>query len=135
HLILRYFHLRAHGADIAWRRWANWFTVAALADGIWWGCATIFLVPSGMNDGQLLTLLVALTVAIGAVPAFGGYLPAFSAIFFPITSLALAWNVIQGGLFHYGVGLLIVVFIVTMYGLARHANANLTQILRLRFEK
>jgi len=82
-----------------------------------------------------LTLLVALTVAIGAVPAFGGYLPAFSAIFFPITSLALAWNVIQGGLFHYGVGLLIVVFIVTMYGLARHANANLTQILRLRFEK
>jgi signal transduction histidine kinase len=134
-MILRHFYLRAQKADIAWRLWAHWFTVAALADGIWWGCATIFLVPPVMNDGQLLTLLVALIVAIGAVPAFGGYLPAFRAIFFPITSLALAWNVFQGGLLHYGVGVLIGVFIVTMYGLARHANTNLTQILRLSFEK
>jgi signal transduction histidine kinase/CheY-like chemotaxis protein len=135
HMILRHFYLRAHKAGIAWRLWAYWFTVAALADGIWWGCATIFLVPPVMNDGQLLTLLVALTVAIGAVPAFGGYLPAFRAIFFPITSLALAWNIFQGGLLHYGVGVLIGVFTVTMYGLARQANTNLTQILRLSFEK
>jgi signal transduction histidine kinase/CheY-like chemotaxis protein len=135
HMILRHFYLRTDKADIAWRFWAHWFTVAALADGIWWGCATIFLVPPGMNDGQLLTLLVALIVAIGAVPAFGSYLPAFRAIFVPITSLALAWNVFQGGSLHYGVGVLIGVFIVTMYGLARHANTNLTQILRLSFEK
>jgi len=135
HMILRHFHLVAHKADIAWRFWARWFTVAALADGIWWGCATIFLVSPVNNDGQLLTLLVALIVAIGAVPAFGVYLPAFNAIFFPITSLALAWSIFQGGLLHYGVGVLVAVFIVTMYGLARHANANFTQILRLSFEK
>jgi signal transduction histidine kinase/CheY-like chemotaxis protein len=135
HMILRHLYFRANKVEIAWRLWAHWFTVAALADGIWWGCATIFLVSPVMNDGQLLTLLVALIVAIGAVPAFGGYLVAFSAIFFPITSLALAWNIFQGGLLHYGVGALIGVFIVTMYGLARHANTNITQILRLSFEK
>jgi two-component system, sensor histidine kinase len=135
HMLLRHFYLMTDNADIAWRFWARWFTVAALADGIWWGCATIFLVSPVMNDGQLLTLLVALTVAIGAVPAFGVYLPAFNAIFFPITSLALAWSIFQGGLLHYGVGVLIGVFIVTMYGLARHANTNFTQILRLSFEK
>jgi signal transduction histidine kinase/CheY-like chemotaxis protein len=135
HMILRHFYLIADKADIAWRFWARWFTVAALADGIWWGCATIFLVSPDDSEGQLLTLLVALIVAIGAVPAFGVYMPALNAIFFPITSLALAWSIFQGGLLHYGVGVLVGVFIVTMYGLARHANANFTQILRLSFEK
>jgi signal transduction histidine kinase/CheY-like chemotaxis protein len=135
HMILRHFYLAASKADIAWRPWAYWFTVAAFADGIWWGCATIFLVSPAMVEGQLLILLVALIVAIGAVPAFGSYIPSFRAIFFPITSLALAWNIYQGGLLHYGTSVLIGVFIVTMYGLARYASANFTQILRLSFEK
>src|SRR5271170_5502542 len=55
HMILRHFYLMADNKDIAWRSWARWFTAAALADGIWWGCATIFLVSPHMNDGQLLT--------------------------------------------------------------------------------
>jgi signal transduction histidine kinase/CheY-like chemotaxis protein len=52
-----------------------------------------------------------------------------------MTLLALAWNLIQGGAIHHAVAALTGVFIVTMNGLARYSNANLTEALRLRFEK
>jgi hypothetical protein len=92
HLVLRHFYRRARKGEFAWRPWAHWFAVAALADGVWWGCATIFLVGRGSLDEQLLTTFVAFGVSMGAVTAFGSYLPAFQAIFFPIALLPLAWK-------------------------------------------
>ena len=131
--------LRAYRASAAarrdWRPWARAFVVGAVADGCWWGYGLVALVGPDRPAEQYIILLAALTVANGAVSAFGSYLPAFYAVFFPITLSAVVWFFIQGGAIHIATSIGACVLIVTMIGLARIANRNFNETLRLRFEK
>jgi signal transduction histidine kinase/CheY-like chemotaxis protein len=135
HLLLLRAYRGVRRPDMDPRPWAYRFVVGAFADGVWWSVALVVLAGPDRVGEQYLILLSAFTVANGAVSAFGSYLPAFYAIFFPITLTALAWNLVQGGALHVATALGCGVLIVTMFGLARIANANFNQTLRLRFEK
>jgi two-component system, sensor histidine kinase len=135
HMILRHLYSRSRHKREAWRRWAHWFTSASLMDGLWWAYGTTLLVAPQLVEGQLLANTVATGVAVGAALAYGSYPPAFQGVFFPITGLALIWNLFQGDTLHLAVAALIVVFIVTMNVLARRAYVNSVETLRTRFEK
>jgi two-component system, sensor histidine kinase len=135
HLLLTYLYKRAPEAARAWRFWAHWFTAICFAEGIWWGVATLTLARSNDFDGQILTLLTASGVIAGAVPALSSYLPAFYAIFFPALVPFAVRAFFQGSITYSALGLLVVVFIFTVWSLAYNANAGLVAVLRLNFEK
>jgi signal transduction histidine kinase/CheY-like chemotaxis protein len=135
HLLLLRAYTGARRLDMDPRPWAYGFVAGAFAEGVWWSVALVVLAGPERVGEQYLVLLAAFTIANGAVPTFGSYLPAFYAIFFPITLTALGWNLAQGGALHVATALGCGVLIVTMFGLARIANANFNQTLRLRFEK
>ena len=135
HIAWSYFFRRAPDDELIRPLWANGFVAAAALDGVWWGCATMWLAPAYRFDEQMLTTGLALIVVASAVPAFGVYFPAFFAIYLPTTVISLAWHAYQRETLHTAVAMLIGVYIVTVYGLGRSANASFTQMLRLRFEK
>ena len=135
HLLLTLLHGRFSSRFGGTAVWAAAATTAALLEGVWWGCATVFLPPAGRFDQQILTMGLALVVATGAIPAFGSHLPAFLAIFLPITVIAFFGQIAFGGALHNAVALMLMVYLITAYALGRAANANLSETLRLRFAK
>ncbi|MGH6863265.1 MAG: sensor histidine kinase [Methylocella sp.] len=79
-------------------------------------------------------MLVAATVASGAVAAYGSYLPAFYALLFPaIVPYGIA-SVGGHGLFDHAIAMLVPTYIVAIAALAVRINANFLETLRLRFE-
>ncbi len=118
-----------------WRPWARAFVAGAIADGCWWSFGVVALVGSERPTEQYVILLTAVTVANGAIPTFGSYLPALYATFFPITLSSVVWFFVQGGTIHVLTSIGVSVFAVAMTRLARIANANFNETLRLRFEK
>ena len=135
HLLLLKAYRGSTGKRGNWRPWARAFVAGALADGCWWGIGLVSLVGPDRPAEQYVILLAAFIVANGAVPAFGSYLPAFYAVFFPITLTSAVWFFSLGGAIHTATGIGACILIVVMNGLARIANANFNETLRLRFEK
>ena len=115
--------------------WPAAFVAAAACEGVWWGLAASLLTPSANMDERLLMTMVAYVVVVGAVPAFGPYLPAFAAIFLPTTLIALAGQAIAFDRFDLTLAVLTIVGIVVIWDLARRTNANFEAQLRLRFAK
>src|SRR5580700_9667924 len=76
---------RSRSLSDQWRKWALWFAVISFAEGMAWGWAPIGLPTGDRFDVQLIVVIVTAAVAEGAIVAFGTYLPAFYALFFPAT--------------------------------------------------
>lgn len=134
HLILRFAYDR-DPEHFSVRTWARAFTFAALLDGLWWGGATKALPASDQFEQQALVVAVALVVAAGAVPAFASHLPAFLAIFLPISLLSAFWQIEQVGVLHQAIVVLVGVFIPTILSLALRSHRNLAEMIRLRHER
>ena len=96
HLLWLRAYTGARRLDMDPRPWAYGFVACAVADGVWWSIALVVLAGPERVGEQYLILLFAFTVANGAVSAFGSYLPAFYAIFFPITLTATAFPSLAG---------------------------------------
>ena len=135
HLLLGVLYWRQSASARDRRAWARMFIVASGLEGLWWGCAPFVLASSDRYDGQILTNSLALIIATGAVPAFASYLPAFLAIFLPISLISAAGHLTLGGILHIPVAGLIAIFLVTVLVLGRRANSNLTEMIGLRIEK
>ena len=135
HMTLGYLFARADERSKASSVWPRGYVCAAFLGGLWWGSTTLFLAPRDRFDLQVMTMGIAFVIAMGAIPAFGNYLPAFRALFFPTVGLAILAEILRGGALDYAAALLSSVLLVTGAGLGRGANAIFTQLLRLRFEK
>jgi signal transduction histidine kinase/CheY-like chemotaxis protein len=134
HLALCRRFWRAAPADAAWRPWALGFVAFSVAEGVIWGLASAALITPGQMDQHLLVLAVASSIASGALAVFGAYLPAFYALLFPFavpTAIAAAVGVRP---FDHALAILFPIYIVAFAVLGRRINANLVEILRLRFE-
>ena len=132
HLALCRRYWRVAPADTAWRPWARWFTVFSAAEGR--GVASMSLTTPGQLDQHLLVLLVAATIASGAVAAYGSYLPAFYALLFPAVVPYEIAGVGGHGPFDHAIAMLVLTYIVAIAALAERSNANFLEILRLRFQ-
>lgn len=134
HILLRRAYDRAPSKFTEWRRWARLFTIIALAEGIAWGWAPVWLASTEDFEIVLLVLVVSFAIAAGAIPAFTPHLPAFLALFLPATtpyaiaSISAASSVQQASV------LLAVVFIGAMGALGVGANRSFRENVRLRIE-
>lgn len=131
HILLQRSYYRARPATSDWQAWGMWFTAIALAEGLGWGWAPLYLVSGGF-EVRLLAMMVVFGVAAGAIPAFSAYLPAFFAIFLPATlpyalvSLGATDPLAQAS------SLLMLVFIVALAILSVGTNRTLKDNVRLR---
>ncbi len=134
HLFTAWRYTRSPDAVSAWRRWAAVFCGFSLVEGAIWGVTSVTLASPHAFDEQLLIMLVVCAVSSGAVSAFGAYLPAFYTLFLPATLPFAAVSALQGGFFGTMVAVLVFVFILGMMFVAYRHNADLREMIRLRFE-
>jgi signal transduction histidine kinase/CheY-like chemotaxis protein len=125
---------RAAPADAAWRPWAFGFVAFGVAEGAMWGVASAALTTPGQVDQHLLVLVVAGSVASGALAVFGIYLPAFYAILFPFALPHAIAATVGTRPFDHALAILFPIYVVAFAILGRKVSANLIEILRLRFE-
>jgi signal transduction histidine kinase/CheY-like chemotaxis protein len=134
HLLLCVLYWRADPPDLAWRRWLGLFTLVAGIEGLVWFCGAFWMgSPTDLNQ-ELIVLLVSSVVASGAVPVFGAYVPTYAAFFFPTILPHLGFALLYGYPLHWLMAGMIVAYLVAMPLIARVANEQLVESLRLRFE-
>jgi two-component system, sensor histidine kinase len=134
HLALCRRFWRAAPADAAWRPWALGFVAFSVAEGTMWGLASAALTTPGQVDQHLFVLVAAGAVASGALAVFGTYLPAYYGLLFPFAVPYAIAAAVGGRSFDHALAILFPLYIVAFAVLGRRINANLIEILRLRFE-
>jgi signal transduction histidine kinase/CheY-like chemotaxis protein len=134
HIALRVAYRRSQPVGERWRPWAFWFTVISFAEGCGWGWAPLGLTTGGRLDMELLVMVTTTSVSSGAISAFGPYLPAFFALFVPAILPYFVFGVTSPDILRRGSGLLLLVFIPAMTGLAIIANRAFKQSVKLRIQ-
>ncbi|MBV8793963.1 MAG: response regulator [Hyphomicrobiales bacterium] len=132
HILLgrAYWRSRAHSDE--WRKWALWFSVISFAEGMAWGWAPIGLAIGDRFEVELVVVVVTAAVAEGAIVAFGSYLPAFYALFFPATLPYALASAASSNPVERLTSLLMLVFIAAFAALGFTTNRSFKQIVGLR---
>jgi two-component system, sensor histidine kinase len=133
-LVLFYVHKRAADPDASWQLWARYFMIGALIGGLTLGAGSLWLLPVGHLDMQLLVLLFICAVASGAVTAFGVFLPALFACLVPLLLLPLGWMLWQGDWVHYALAAIMASWFAVVTEQARRFSASFRESVRLRLE-
>jgi signal transduction histidine kinase len=137
-VVVRHFVRRAYqrAADPVgeWRRWARYFCIGSFIGGLVIGIASLWLMPAGRLDMQLIIWVLICGIVSGAVTAYGAYLPALYASLLPMVGIPLAWMVVQDDWQHYLIAVTILAWIVAHVEQARRYSATIQETVRLRFE-
>lgn len=120
--------------DTDWRRWAKRFTAGTFVGGTTLGVGTIWLLPAGNPQLELIALPVIFAVASGAIGAFSAYPPAFYMFFGAISWAPVLWLFSRGDAMHVTMGVLYVMWFFTLAELARRSGQGFLETLQLRFE-
>ena len=134
HILLRGFYRRSRAVGDQWRAWALWFTLISFCEGIGLGWAPLGLSTGGRLDVELLVLLVTLSIAAGAIPVFGSYLPAFLACFVPATFPYPVASIFSADPVKRAAGVLVLVFIGGMGSVGIMTNRRFRQLIGLRIQ-
>ena len=121
-------------SDNDWQRWARLFSAGTFTGGTVIGAGTIWLLPAGNTDLELIALPVIFAVTSGAVGAFAAYPPAFYAFFAAVSWAPVLWFFRQNDALHLTMGFLYIMWFFTVAELARRAGAVFVDAIRLRFE-
>jgi len=134
HVTLNIAYRRAAAPERTWRKWAAWFTLVCLAEGIGWGWASAFLVAADHFDLEMLVIVVSLTIAGASIPVFGSYIPAFLSVFAPTTLACLIWSEAAKSQLPQATAMfwLMTIYIVAMGALGMRANQNFNELVTLR---
>ena len=132
HILLVRAYLRSPAQSDQWRKWAFWFSVVCFAEGMAWGWAPIGLATGDRFEVQLIVVVVTAAVAEGAIIAFGAYLPAFYALFFPATLPYALASAVSSNRIERLTSLLMLLFIAAFAALAYATNRSFKQIVGLR---
>jgi signal transduction histidine kinase/CheY-like chemotaxis protein len=120
--------------DSDWRRWAKWFTAGAFVGGTTIGVGTIWLLPAGNTELELIALPVIFAVTSGAVGTFSAFPRAFYVFFFAVSWAPVLWLFSRGDALHVTMGVLYVLWFFTIAELARRSGRIYLEALSLRFE-
>ena len=131
HILLARAYACARPKGDEWRKWALWCSAVSFAEGLAWGWAPIGLATGGL-EVELVVLAVTLAVAEGAMVAFGAYLPAFYALFFPATVPYALVSALSSNPLERLTSLLMLVFICAISALGYTTNRSFIQIVGLR---
>lgn len=133
-LLLQRTYSRVPRPDSDWRRWGGWFTAGTITGGTTIGVGTILLLPSGNVQLELFALPVVFAVISGAVGAFAVFPPAFFSFFVAISWAPILWLFSRGDFLHLTMGVLYVLWFVTVAEVARRSGRDFLETLHLRFE-
>lgn len=117
-----------------WRRWARWFTLGSFIGGSLIGIGTIWMLPSGNTDLELIALPVIFAVTSGAVGPFSAYPPAFYVFFVSVSWAPVLSLFRQSDVLHLTMGGLYILWFFAVAELARRSGAVFLEAIRLRFE-
>lgn len=115
-------------------RWAQWFTLTALASGLLWGAAgwAFFIPDNAALQVFLYTSLVGL--AAGSIIVTSYWLPAYFAFAVPAIGISALRLLIEGGVEYTSLAALMVMFLVIITRVARVQHAAGRSLVRLRDE-
>jgi signal transduction histidine kinase/CheY-like chemotaxis protein len=125
---------RAAPASTDWRRWANRFTAGVLVGGVLWGFGTLFLMPAGRFDLQMVVIMLITAIVYGSISSFGGWLPAFYAFLFPALAPGVVWSLLQGDVEHIAYGVMATIWVPAMAMLGFRYSRSLERSIALGFE-
>jgi signal transduction histidine kinase/CheY-like chemotaxis protein len=131
-LAIRASYLRANPPSWAWPRWARRYMVGVVVGGLTWGVGSLWLMPAGRFDLQLLLILVMTAVAYASLATFGSYAPAFYAFFLLTMVPSMIWSLFQGDAAHLSYSALSLIWMPTVLVLARRYNQALIQAITLQ---
>ena len=134
HILLGGFYRRSRAVGDQWRAWALWFTLISFCEGIGLGWAPLGLATGGRLDVELLVLLVTLSIAAGAIPVFGSYLPAFLACFVPATFPYEVASTLSHDPVKRAASVLVLVYILGMGSVGIMTNRRFKQLTGLRIQ-
>jgi signal transduction histidine kinase/CheY-like chemotaxis protein len=134
HLALLYFYKTSKFDAINWRPWAAAFTVICFFEGAGWGWAPVFLDDSGRMDIRILIACSTVTVATGAVAAFGSYLPAFFALFVPASLPFAIDTIFEPNPAMRGLAFLMPVYIATITVMVIQVSGKFKELVELRLK-
>lgn len=120
--------------DTEWRRWGTWFAVGTFVGGMTFGAGTIWMLPPGNSEMEMIAMLVIFAITAGAIGAFSAYPPAFFVFFVAVSWAPVAWLLTRGDTLHITLGLLYIVWLATIAELARRSARVFTEAIRLRFD-
>jgi two-component system, sensor histidine kinase len=137
-LVLRRFiwlaYRRAAKPVEEWRRWALYFCIGSFVGGLVIGVGSLWLMPTGRLDMQLIMWALICGIVSGAVTAYGAYLPSLYASLAPMVGIPFVWMVLQADWQHYLIAVTIFAWIVANVEQARRYSASIQETVRLRFE-
>lgn len=114
--------------------WERRFVIGTTASGLVWGTAAVALFPAdSLAHGLFLAVVLAGMVA-GSVGLFGVRMPAFASFALPIALPTAAQFFLAGGELRTIMGILTLLFTVSMTLVARNASRTLRSALVLRFD-
>jgi two-component system, sensor histidine kinase len=117
-----------------WKVWADWFTWGAIVGGVVWGIGTIFLMPAGRFDLQMLIVVTLSALVYGAVASMGLWLPAFYGFCLTAMVPVSVWSLFQPTAEHIAYGLLAAIWIPAVCVLAHRFNRSSVKALRVGYE-
>ncbi|HCA27784.1 MAG TPA: hypothetical protein DEP05_09150 [Betaproteobacteria bacterium] len=114
--------------------WGRRFRVGAVLAGLAWGSLSIWLFPEQSPAHQMLLGFVLGGMVAGALATLTA-LPRVYLLFMAPTILPFTLRMLLfGGLLHFSMGLMVVVFTVALWVASERIHATIRQSLRLRFE-
>lgn len=133
-LWLHRLYARASPPDSEWRRWGARFTVGTFVGGMTFGAGTIWLLPPGNSEIEMITMLVIFAITAGAIGAFSAFPPAFFVFLVAVSWAPVGWQLSQGDTLHVTLGLLYIVWLATIAELARRSSRVFSEAIQLRFD-
>ena len=132
--LLIYRYKRASAESLKTGRWGNWFAIGMAFNGILWGSAGIWLFAEGSIPHQVLLALVMAGMVAGAVGSYSVMMKVFMAYTIPTMTPITILFFAQGSDIHVTIGVMAVIFTMTMMVTARRINTIAISSLRLQFE-
>ena len=125
---------RASASERQAAGWGHYLVAGALASGIGWGAAAIFLYPPDSVVHQVFLAFVLGGMVVGAVAALTPVFPALL-LFCLFTLLPLVVRyLLHGDYLHNAMAAMAAIFLAAMLALGRHIHRTTAETLRLRFE-
>ncbi|MDP6351115.1 MAG: PAS-domain containing protein, partial [Alphaproteobacteria bacterium] len=114
--------------------WARWFTIGAGAGGVAWGAAGVGLFLIDPFSYQAFVALVLGGMAAGVAVAYAPHLPAVVVFAFPAILPVAANFLSRSDGISLALGGMTLIYLVSVFAVARNLNATLISSLRLQAE-
>lgn len=129
---VRAIYLRRTPPEADWARWAWIHAAGVMVGALNWGVGSLWLLPPGRVDLQLLVILVLSAISYASLATFGSFVAIFYALFLTTLLPSIVWSALQGDALHLVYAALAVLWMPAVAVLAGRYSRTLTQAITLQ---